>query len=287
MSLPLIVDKPLVCQRGLPGRLSSHCSSIQHGRPTALTSSLVALPASLGSSYRPALRWPGIPGLRSASRCPRPFTPSGLRRQRTVSRTARGLRAPRRRRPSVPALRTALAFGGAVFRRCGRPLGVCSRLQPLRGLQRPATGTGMHFYPQFAIVDPHRTQSVLVALVAHWAYFGLFPPQAAASVRPAKNARNDVHAVISDLSLVLPMLCQCSVAGSKILSLPFYLAIFVFKMRCEAIRMITIDNVIKIYTKGKKHITALKDINLSIPTGSVVGFLGSNGAGKIRRHQAL
>ena len=31
-------------------------------------------------------------------------------------------------------LRTALAFGGAVFRRCGRPLGVSSRLQPLRGL---------------------------------------------------------------------------------------------------------------------------------------------------------
>ena len=177
--VPLIVDKPLVCGRGLPGRLSSHCSSIQHGRPTPshrpaltlarcsapadfaslrvlgapaasrpplLTSSLVALPASLGSSYRPALRWPGIPGLRSASRCPHPFTPSGLRRLRPVSRTARGLRAPRRRRPSVPALRTALAFGGAVFRRCGRPLGVCSRLQPLRGLQRPATGTGMHFY---------------------------------------------------------------------------------------------------------------------------------------------
>ena len=88
---------------------------------------------------------------------------------------------------------------------------VCSRLQPLRGLQRPAFGAGMHFYPQFAIVDPHRTQSVLVALVAHWAYFGLFPPQAAASVRPAKNARNDVHAVISDLSFVLPILCQGSV----------------------------------------------------------------------------
>ena len=27
-----------------------------------------------------------------------------------------------------------------------------------------------------------------------------------------KNTRNDVHAVISDLSLVLPILCQCSVA---------------------------------------------------------------------------
>ena len=87
-------------------------------RPPTLAGSLVALPASLGSSYRPALRWPGIPGLRSASRCPRPFTPSGLRgnglfralraasvrpsplhpfgasRQRPVSRTARGLRAP-------------------------------------------------------------------------------------------------------------------------------------------------------------------------------------------------
>ena len=66
LSLPLIVDKPLVCQRGLPGRLSSHCASIQHGRPT--------------SSHR-------------------------------------------------------AAFSGPVFRRCGRLLGVSSRLQPLRGLR--------------------------------------------------------------------------------------------------------------------------------------------------------
>ena len=94
---PLIVDKPSVCQRGLPGRLSSHCSSIQHGRSTALTSSLVALPASLGLL-------------------------------RPVSRTARGLRAPRLRWPSVPALRTA-----------------CARASSPSGLQRPATGTGMHF----------------------------------------------------------------------------------------------------------------------------------------------
>ena len=80
----LIVDKPLVCQRGLPGRLSSHCSSIQHGRSTALTSSLVALPASLGLL-------------------------------RPVSRTARGLRAPRLRWPSVPALRTACARASSRF----------------------------------------------------------------------------------------------------------------------------------------------------------------------------
>ena len=52
-------------------------------RPPTLASSLVALPASLGSSYRPALRWPGILGLRSASRCSsirngRPAAPDGL-----------------------------------------------------------------------------------------------------------------------------------------------------------------------------------------------------------------
>ena len=57
-------------------------------------SALAMFPVSLGSSYRPALRWPGIPGLRSASRCPRPSTPSGLRRLRPVSATGGGLRAP-------------------------------------------------------------------------------------------------------------------------------------------------------------------------------------------------
>ena len=44
-----------------------------------------------------------------------------------------------------------------------------------------------------------------------------------ASVCSAKNARNDVHAVISDLSLVLPILCQCSAfcdpAGLKAMAL--------------------------------------------------------------------
>ena len=133
-----------------------------------LASSLVALPASLESSYRPALRWPGIPGLRSASRCPRPFTPSGLRRQRPVSRTARGLRAPRRRRPSVPALRTALAFGGAVFRRCGRPLGVSSRLQPLRGL-RLRTSCARHFSPSGLRCSQAHSRLSL----PYWAYFAL------------------------------------------------------------------------------------------------------------------
>ena len=52
--------------------------------------------------------------------------------------------------------------------------------------------------------------SSLAALVAHWAHYALFRSQSARFVRPTKNARNDVHAVISDLSLVLPILCQCS-----------------------------------------------------------------------------
>ena len=90
-------------------------------------------------------------------------------------------------------LRTVLAFGGPVFRGCGRPVGVSSPLQPLRGLRLrtvlafggPAFhGCALRTGPQFAIVDPHRTQSVLVALVAHWAYYGLFRALRADFVRP-------------------------------------------------------------------------------------------------------
>ena len=55
---------------------------------------------------------------------------------------------PRLRRRGVPALRTP--FGRVLAPpAASRPLPahcVCSRLQPLRDLQRPATGTGMHFY---------------------------------------------------------------------------------------------------------------------------------------------
>ena len=142
----------------------SHRSSIQHGRTTALASSLVALPASLGLL-------------------------------RAVSRTARALRAP-------------LAFGG----RCSGTadaLWACPRASSrfaafdcaLRVLGTPAL-RAFTFLQAFASTVRNRRSaslaSSLAALVAHWAHFGLFPPQAAASVRPAKNARNDVHAVISD-----------------------------------------------------------------------------------------
>ena len=44
--------------------------------------------------------------------------------------------------------------------------------------------------------------------LAHWAYFGLFRALRAAFVRPAKNARNDVYAVISDWNFFLSRPCQ-------------------------------------------------------------------------------
>ena len=42
-----------------------------------------------------------------------------------------------------------------------------------------------------------------------------------ASICSAKNARNDVYAVISDLSLILPILCQFSVSAKLTVGLPF------------------------------------------------------------------
>ena len=82
----------------------------RHSSPSGLRcsqGSLAMFLALLGSSYRPALRWPGIPGLRSASRCSSiqhgrttalasslAALPASLGLLRPVSRTARGLRAP-------------------------------------------------------------------------------------------------------------------------------------------------------------------------------------------------
>ena len=139
----------------------SHRPSIQHGRSTALASSLVALPASLGLL-------------------------------RPVSATGGGLRAP-------------LRFACAVFRACAlRVLGT-SALRAFTFLQAFASTVRNRRSASLA--------SSLATLVAHWAYYALFRPQGARFVRPAKNTRNDVHAVISDESLVLPILCQCSEPG--------------------------------------------------------------------------
>ena len=172
----------------------SHRPSIQHGRSTALASSLVALPASLGLL-------------------------------RPVSATGGGLRAPLRFACAVFRIFAPPSpYGGAVFRRCGRPLGVSSRLQPLRGLRLrtscarhfspsglrcsqahsrlslPYWGlrTGLRFagpvfrgcgalraVPQFSMVVPLRSQARLRHSLLHWAYFGLFRALRAASVRPS------------------------------------------------------------------------------------------------------
>ena len=185
MARALIVDKPLVCQRGLPGRLSSHCSSIQHGRPTpshrpALTLARCSAPADFASlrvlgapaasrpsiSHRSTLRLRGVPRLRTALRfacavfrvcgalravldasalrafdcalrfapCARHVSPSGLRRLRPVSRTARGLRSSHRpalRWPGIPGLRSTSC--------CPRP-STPSGLRRLRPVSRIARG---------------------------------------------------------------------------------------------------------------------------------------------------
>ena len=44
--------------------------------------------------------------------------------------------------------------------------------------------------------------------------------------------------------------------------------------------VIKTQNLTKIYKKGRKKLTALKDLNLTVEKGSIVGFLGRNGAGK-------
>ncbi|MBC2682172.1 ATP-binding cassette domain-containing protein [Corynebacterium sp. 4HC-13] len=39
-------------------------------------------------------------------------------------------------------------------------------------------------------------------------------------------------------------------------------------------------NVTKIFKQGRKEITALKDVNITIPSGSIMGIIGYSGAGK-------
>ena len=98
---------------------------------------------------------------------------------RCFAHSARASCAPRLRLRGVPCLRTALRFACAVFRHCGRPLGVSSRLQPLRGLRLRTTLRSVcsalqpfgpspfckHLHPQFAIVDLHRSQARLQLLL--------------------------------------------------------------------------------------------------------------------------
>ena len=229
-------------------------------RPPLLTSSLAALPASLGLL-------------------------------RPVSRTARGLRAPLTPSPLrgfdgfglFRALRAAFvrpAYGGPVFRRFAPPSPSAARCSGAadafwacpRASSRFAASNGQR--PGRECIFTHSSQSsihiarkaclwlsLLTGLtsacfrhrrrppcassirngrpaapdglqysLAHWAYFGLFRALRAAFVRPAKNARNDVHAVISDLNLVLSILCQGSERGSSLKQMP---AFFALRWDCE------------------------------------------------------
>ena len=91
-------------------------------------SSLAALPASLGSSYRPALRWPGIPGLRTPFG--RVLAPPPLRgfdrlTPRCFAHRARASCAPRgfSRFAASDESSTPLLIGltTACFAHCARP----------------------------------------------------------------------------------------------------------------------------------------------------------------------
>ena len=154
----------------------------------------------------------------------------------TAAQCSGAAHRPRLRRRGVPALRTP--FGRVLAPPAAlRPSiahCVCSRLQPLRGLQwqRPGRECIFTHSSQSSIHVARKACLWLLLLtgltsacfrhrrrppcassirngrpaapdglqysLAHWAYFGLFRALRAAFVRPAKNARNDVHAVISD-----------------------------------------------------------------------------------------
>ena len=135
-------------------------------------------------SHRPALRLRGVPCLRTS--CARHSSPSGLHLFASVCIHSSQLSIHIARKACLWLL-LLTGLTSACFRHRRRPPCASS----IRN-GRPAAPDGLQYS------------------LAHWAYFGLFRALRAAFVRPAKNARNDVHAVISDLSFVLPILCQGS-----------------------------------------------------------------------------
>ena len=123
------------------------------------------------------------------------------------------------------------AYGGPVFRRCGPPFRACPRASSrfaalacaLRVLAPPAASRpptasdrdGNAFLPT---VRNRRSTSHAKRACGSRCSLGLLRPVSATGGglrAPRKNARNDVHAVISDLSLVLPILCQGSVIDMR------------------------------------------------------------------------
>ena len=162
MELPLlIVDKPLVCQRGLPGRLSSHCAAV--GGPVFRRCALRVLAPPAAS---------------------RPPTASG-RDGNAFLRFA-------------PTLNSAWSFHCARKLACGSPCFIGLTTACFRHWRRPSCAPALRL---------RGVPCLRTSCARHFSPSGL---HLFASVCFAKNARNDVHAVISDESLVLPILCQCS-----------------------------------------------------------------------------
>ena len=98
----------------------------------------------------------------------------------------------------APTLNSAWSFHCARKLACGSPCFIGLTTACFRHWRRPSCAPALRL---------RGVPCLRTSCARHFSPSGL---HLFASVCSTKNARNDVHAVISDLSLVLPMLCQCS-----------------------------------------------------------------------------
>ena len=101
----------------------------------------------------------------------------------------------------APTLNSAWSFHCARKLACGSPCFIGLTTACFRHWRRPSCAPTLRL---------RGVPCLRTSCARHFSPSGL---HLFASICSAKNARNDVHAVISDLSLVLPILCQCSVHG--------------------------------------------------------------------------
>ena len=104
----------------------------------------------------------------------------------------------------APTLNSAWSFHCARKLACGSPCFIGLTTACFRHWRRPSCAPALRL---------RGVPCLRTSCARHFSPSGL---HLFASVCSAKNARNDVHAVISDLSLVLPILCQCSEIGLPI-----------------------------------------------------------------------
>ena len=98
----------------------------------------------------------------------------------------------------APTLNLAWSFHCARKLACGSPCFIGLTTACFRHWRRPSCAPALRL---------RGVPCLRTSCARHFSPSGL---HLFASVCFAKNARNDVHAVISDESLVLPILCQCS-----------------------------------------------------------------------------